>query len=135
VASFGTRHATLDRHITRLRHRVTTVGSRSPEGVVACRADIDLLLDRRAWLTLPDAPTPDARPDAPTSSNYGQRADDRAARNERHSTARPQAHLTPPRRSKLMKGTQHHQQHGREGADPVVVGEQADERRRGAHHE
>jgi hypothetical protein len=34
-----------------------------------------------------------------------------------------------------MKGTQHHQQHVREGADPVVVGEQADERRRGAHHE
>jgi hypothetical protein len=57
--------ATLDRHITRLRHRVTTLGSRSPEGVAACRADIDLLLDRRAWLTLPDAPTPRRPPGRP----------------------------------------------------------------------
>jgi hypothetical protein len=56
--------ATLDRHITRLRHRVTTIGSRSPEGVAACRADIDLLLDRRAWLTLLDAPTPRRAPTA-----------------------------------------------------------------------
>jgi hypothetical protein len=48
--------ATLERHITRLRHRIATVGSRSPQVAGACRADIDRLLDRRAWLTLPDAP-------------------------------------------------------------------------------
>ena len=35
--------ATLERHITRLRHRIATVGSRSPQ--VAS-----------AWLTLPEAP-------------------------------------------------------------------------------
>lgn len=44
--------STLDQHITRLRHRIATVGSSSPTYVAACRADIDRLLDRRAWLTL-----------------------------------------------------------------------------------
>jgi hypothetical protein len=51
--------ATLDGHITRLRRRIAAVGSRSPTFVAACRADIDRLLDRRAWLTLqapPDEP-------------------------------------------------------------------------------
>jgi hypothetical protein len=39
--------ATLDRHITRLQHRIGTVGTRSPHIAAACRADIDRLLDRR----------------------------------------------------------------------------------------
>ena len=52
----GTRNHRLERHITRLRHRIATVGSRSPQVAGACRADIDRLLDRRAWLTLPQAP-------------------------------------------------------------------------------
>ena len=46
--------AALDRHITRLRHRISTVGTRSPHIAAAYRADIDRLLDRRAWLTLPE---------------------------------------------------------------------------------
>ena len=45
--------ATLDRHIVRLRRRITSVGTRSPDVPKVCRADIDRLLDRRAWLTLP----------------------------------------------------------------------------------
>jgi hypothetical protein len=47
--------ATLDRHITRLR-RVASDGGRAPGIAEVCRADIDRLLDRRAWLTLPVAP-------------------------------------------------------------------------------
>jgi hypothetical protein len=46
--------ATLDQHITRLRRRISTVGTRSPHIAAAHRADIDRLLDRRAWLTLPE---------------------------------------------------------------------------------
>jgi hypothetical protein len=48
--------ATLDRHLTRLRHRLAAAGNRSPTVAAACRADIDQLLDRRVWLTLPHAP-------------------------------------------------------------------------------
>ena len=45
--------AALDRHIVRLRRRLVSVGRRSPDAAAVCRADIDRLLDRRAWLTLP----------------------------------------------------------------------------------
>jgi hypothetical protein len=89
--------ATLDRHITRLRHRVTTVGSRSPTVAAACRADIDRLLDRRAWLTLADGPT---------SSSCVQRADDRAAPQRAASSDKPAA--SPPHAastSELMKAS------------------------------
>jgi hypothetical protein len=48
--------ATLDRHIRRLRGRVARDGGRAPGIAALCRADIDRLLDRRAWLTLPVAP-------------------------------------------------------------------------------
>ena len=48
--------ATLDRHITRLRRRVASDGGRVPGIAEVCLADIDRLLDRRAWLTLPEAP-------------------------------------------------------------------------------
>jgi hypothetical protein len=47
--------ATLDRHIEYLRRRIATVGARSPNVAGVYRADIDRLLDRRAWLTLPVA--------------------------------------------------------------------------------
>ena len=46
----------MDRHITRLLQRIASVGSQSPKIAAAYRADVDRLLDRRAWLTLPDAP-------------------------------------------------------------------------------
>ena len=46
---------TLDRHITRLRLRMTAAASRSSNVVDLCRADIDRLLDRRVWLTWPVA--------------------------------------------------------------------------------
>jgi hypothetical protein len=45
--------AALDRHISRLRRHMTDLGSRMPEVADGCRADIDRLLDRRWWLTLP----------------------------------------------------------------------------------
>jgi|tagenome__1003787_1003787.scaffolds.fasta_scaffold20866504_1 hypothetical protein len=45
--------ATLDRHIMRLRRRIAASGTRSPDVEAVARADIDRLLDRRAWLTLP----------------------------------------------------------------------------------
>ena len=45
--------ATLDRHIVSL-HRLAA-RARYPDTAHACRADIDRLLDRRAWLTLPVA--------------------------------------------------------------------------------
>jgi hypothetical protein len=45
--------AALDRHISRLRHPIAKVGDRVPEVADGCRADIDRLLDRRSWLTLP----------------------------------------------------------------------------------
>jgi hypothetical protein len=47
--------ATLDHHIGRLRRRIATVDTRLPNVAEACRADIDRLLDRRTWLTLPVA--------------------------------------------------------------------------------
>ena len=43
----------VDRHIRRLRHRIAAAGARSPDVAEVCRIDIDRLLDRRAWLTLP----------------------------------------------------------------------------------
>ena len=46
---------TLDRHICRLRQRMASTTCRSGEVADTCRADIDRLLDRRAWLTLPVA--------------------------------------------------------------------------------
>jgi hypothetical protein len=46
--------ATLDRHITYLRRRVVNNGPGPGVAAVWC-ADIDRLLDRRAWLTLPVA--------------------------------------------------------------------------------
>ena len=45
--------ATLDRHIASLRR--LAAGARCPDTADTCRADIDRLLDRRAWLTLPVA--------------------------------------------------------------------------------
>jgi hypothetical protein len=45
----------LDRHIASLYRRIITAGARSPDVVGTCRDDIDRLLDRRAWLTLPVA--------------------------------------------------------------------------------
>ena len=42
--------AALDRHLDRLRRRLAGL---SPDAADACRADIDRLLDRRFWLTLP----------------------------------------------------------------------------------
>ena len=47
--------AALDRHISRLRRHIAKVGDRVPEVADGCRADIDRLLDRRSWLTLPVA--------------------------------------------------------------------------------
>ena len=44
---------TLDRHITRLRRRIAAGGTWSPDVTAVARADIDRLLDRRSWLTLP----------------------------------------------------------------------------------
>jgi hypothetical protein len=48
--------ATLDRHITYLRRRVLQNGGPVAGVAAVCRADIDRLLDRRAWLTLPVVP-------------------------------------------------------------------------------
>jgi len=94
--------ATLDRHITRLRQRISTVGTRSPHIAAACRADIDRLLDRRAWHTLPEAPT---------NSSCGQRADDRAA----PARAAPTTAQLPRRPSNEYPSTSHaspHRAHG-----------------------
>jgi hypothetical protein len=44
--------AALDGHLDGLRHRIAAVGGWSAD-VTCHRADIDRLLDRRAWLTLP----------------------------------------------------------------------------------
>jgi hypothetical protein len=46
---------TVDRHIARLRRRLAKLGAQRPDITQACRADIDRLLDRRTWLTLPVA--------------------------------------------------------------------------------
>lgn len=45
--------AALDRHINQLRHRIARLGGQMPAAAEAHRADIDRLLDRRSWLTLP----------------------------------------------------------------------------------
>jgi hypothetical protein len=47
--------AALDRHLDRLRRRVADLAGRSPGAADDCRVDIDRLLDRRSWLTLPVA--------------------------------------------------------------------------------
>ena len=53
--------ATLDRHITGSRRRIARLGG-TATGVTDCyRADIDRLLDRRSWLTLPVRRTPSVR--------------------------------------------------------------------------
>ena len=46
---------TVDRHIARLRRRPAKLGAQRPDITQVCHADIDRLLDRRAWLTLPVA--------------------------------------------------------------------------------
>jgi hypothetical protein len=46
----------VDHHILRLRRRAAAVGDQSPDVAEICHTDIDLLLDHRAWLTLPVAP-------------------------------------------------------------------------------
>ncbi|MCE0765375.1 GNAT family N-acetyltransferase [Pseudonocardia kujensis] len=43
----------LDAHLARLRRRIDRDGGRNPAVVATWRADLDRLLDRRAWLTLP----------------------------------------------------------------------------------
>ena len=45
--------ASVDRHLEALRRRMSTGAARGPDVADACRADIDRLLDRRAWLALP----------------------------------------------------------------------------------
>jgi hypothetical protein len=46
---------TVDSHIARLRRRLAKLGAQHPDITQVSRADIDRLLDRRAWLTLPVA--------------------------------------------------------------------------------
>ena len=46
---------TVDRHIARLRRRLAKLGAQRRDITQVCRADIDRLLDRRSWLTLPVA--------------------------------------------------------------------------------
>ena len=45
----------LDRHLDRLRRHIADLSGRNPDAADDCRADIDRLLDRRSWLTLPVA--------------------------------------------------------------------------------
>jgi hypothetical protein len=45
----------VDRHIARLGRRLAKLGAQGPDITQVCRADIDRLLDRRAWLALPVA--------------------------------------------------------------------------------
>ena len=45
--------AALDRHIIHLRRRIIGLESRDPDIADDYRADIDRLLDRRSWVTLP----------------------------------------------------------------------------------
>ncbi len=45
--------ATLDQHINYLRRRIAGLDSRFPNVADDYRADMDRLLDRRSWLTLP----------------------------------------------------------------------------------
>jgi putative intracellular protease/amidase len=46
----------VDHHILRLRRRAAAVGDVGGPVAEICHTDIDLLLDHRAWLTLPVAP-------------------------------------------------------------------------------
>lgn len=45
--------ATLDQHINYVRRRIVGLDSRFPNVADDYRADMDRLLDRRSWLTLP----------------------------------------------------------------------------------
>jgi hypothetical protein len=45
--------AALDHHITCLRRRIARLDREGGRVADVCRADIDRLLDRRSWLTLP----------------------------------------------------------------------------------
>jgi hypothetical protein len=47
--------AVLDRHINHLRRRIASLGNPASDVADHYRADIDRLLDRRFWLTLPVA--------------------------------------------------------------------------------
>jgi hypothetical protein len=47
--------AAVDRHLHHLRRHLAAVRTRSPDLAGPCREDVDRLLDRRAWLTLPIA--------------------------------------------------------------------------------
>jgi hypothetical protein len=46
----------LDRHLARLCGRIARAAGRDPAAVATWQADLDRLLERRAWLTLPVAP-------------------------------------------------------------------------------
>jgi hypothetical protein len=59
--------AALDGHLHHLRRRVAAVRTRSPDVAGPYRVDIDRLLDRRAWLTLPITDEPE-RPRAHRTS-------------------------------------------------------------------
>jgi hypothetical protein len=48
--------AALDRHIVELCERIRHAKPRFPQLVEDCRAEIDLLLERRQWLELRGAP-------------------------------------------------------------------------------
>lgn len=54
--------AAVDRHIGELSHRIRQVSHIFPELVAGYRAEIDLLLDRRAWLGSNEAPAPGTTP-------------------------------------------------------------------------
>ena len=58
--------ATLDQHIDSLRRRIGRLGHVTAADT--CRADIDRLLDRRAWLTLPVLARPSVMSTAPARS-------------------------------------------------------------------
>jgi hypothetical protein len=44
--------ATVDRHLHELAHRIGQAGRRFPKLTEAYRSDMDLLLDRRSWLSM-----------------------------------------------------------------------------------
>jgi hypothetical protein len=44
--------ATVDHHLVELAPRIGQAGRRSPKLAEAYRADMDLLLDRRSWLSM-----------------------------------------------------------------------------------
>ena len=45
--------AVLDGHLDHLRRRIAGLGDQASRAAAGYRADIDRLLDRRSWLTLP----------------------------------------------------------------------------------